>query len=363
MSSTEPVPYAAEPTPYAVPDTSGPYAAPPPLTFVVGTGRCGSTALSEVLRLHPDILSMSELFTTLEPDALPEQPLDGEEFWRLLASTRPFADRMARDGAPLPEHLYAHAPGRFNPVDGVPAVCLTTLPHLTDDPDALYDALRPVLTARPSGPVAGHYRALFAELSARCGGYAVVERSGFSLALVPRLRRHFPEARFVHLHRGGPDCALSMSRHAGFQMIEFLGELVAREGPEAAARLGRLLDDDTFDLKGALARPVPVERYGALWSRMITEGLAHLDALPADLRTSVAFEDLLDAPARELARLAAHFGVAPEPDWIAAAERLLDGRRRGASAYLPPDEGAALRAACAPGTRALADRAASPGGG
>ncbi len=35
------------------------------LTFVVGTGRCGSTLLSRLLREHRDVLSMSEFFSTL----------------------------------------------------------------------------------------------------------------------------------------------------------------------------------------------------------------------------------------------------------------------------------------------------------
>lgn len=341
------------PTPPPRPPRSPSSPAPPP-TFVVGTGRCGSTALSEVLRLHPSVLGLSELLTTLEPGALPERPLDGEEFWELLASPRPFAERMIRDGTPLPEHLYPRAPGRFTGGRGVPAVCLTTLPHLTSDPDALFDALRPVLTARPAGPVAGHYRALFAELSARCGGHAVVERSGFSLPLVPRLRKHFPEARFVHLYRNGPDCALSMSRHPGFQLVEFTADLAREVGPEAPAKMELLLADDAFDLPAALRRPVPVERYGALWSRMIVDGLVHLDALPAGVCLSLAYEDLLAAPEAELARLAAHLGVDAEPEWLAAAVRVLDPGRRGGSGRLPEPERQALHTACAPGTRALA---------
>ncbi|WP_405802615.1 sulfotransferase family protein [Streptomyces sp. NBC_01187] len=339
----------------------------PPLTFVVGTGRCGSTAVSRVLRLHPSVLSLSELFTTLEPGALPEQDLDGEEFWEILASSRPFADRMIRDGTPVPEHLYPRSPGRFTGAGGVPALCLTTLPHLTSDPDVLFDALRPVLTARPAGPAAGHYRALFAELSARCGGHAVVERSGFSLSLAPRLRQHFPEARFVHLYRAGPDCALSMSRHPGFQLIEFLADATHGSGPEAPAKLERMLADDSFDLTGALKRPVPVARYGALWSRMITEGLSHLDALPPGTVMPLAFEDLLEAPEHQLTRLAGHIGVEPDPEWLAAAGGVLDGGRRGTSDVLPPSQREALLTACTPGTRALAARArrtqAGPGRG
>ncbi|WP_244321316.1 sulfotransferase [Streptomyces melanosporofaciens] len=82
-----------------------------PLTFVVGTGRCGSTALSRVLRLHPDLLSVSELIAALEPDALVEAPLTGAEFWRILATPRSFANRVIRDGIPLPEYRYPHVKG------------------------------------------------------------------------------------------------------------------------------------------------------------------------------------------------------------------------------------------------------------
>jgi Sulfotransferase family len=39
------------------------------LTFVVGTGRCGSTMLSAILREHPDVLSMNEFFGTPQPPA------------------------------------------------------------------------------------------------------------------------------------------------------------------------------------------------------------------------------------------------------------------------------------------------------
>lgn len=332
------------------------------LTFVVGTGRCGSTALSRVLRLHPDVLGLSELIASLEPGALPERPLTGEEFWQLLSTRRPFADRMIREGTPLPEHLYPGVPGgRFSAADGgVPALCLTTLPHLTDEPDALFDALEGDLRTRGRTPVAEHYRALFEALAARCGGAAaVVERSGFSLGSVPRLRAAFPEARFVHLHRDGPDCALSMSRHAGFRLLRMAAQ--ADDGsPEqdVAARLETLLDDDTFDLRGVLDRPVPVERFGELWSGMITEGLEHLAEIPASLRHSLSYEDLLDAPERELTALARHIGVEPSPDWLRAGTALLDGARRGAARRLDPDERTRLAHGCAPGMRALGLNAA-----
>lgn len=336
-----------------------------PLTFVVGTGRCGSTALSDVLRLHPDVLSLSELITTLEPGALPDHPVSGADFWSLLATSRPFADRMIRAGTPVPEHLYQRVGGgRFTADRGIPAVCLTTLPHLTSDPDALFDALRPVLVDRPAAPVADHYRAMFGFLARRYGRRTVVERSGFSLGLVPHLREHFPEARFVHLYRNGPDCALSMSRHPGFRLVQLMADGVAESGAGGAADdrpggtaggLERLLADDTYDLSAALSRPFPLERYGALWSQMITEGLAALAEVPAELRLSLSYEDLLAMPEAALTRLAQHIGIPADPAWTAAASTLLDTGRTSTSAALPDDELTRLTAACAPATRALAE--------
>ncbi len=325
-----------------------------PLTFVVGTGRCGSTALSRVLRLHPDLLSVSELIAALEPDALPEAPLTGAEFWRILSTPRSFANRVIRAGIPLPEYRYPHVKGRFSVAGGgIPALCMMTLPHLTDDPDALFDALEPELSRRPAAPVAEHYRALFDLLGERFGRRAVVERSGYSLRSVPRLREVFPEARFVHLHRDGADCALSMSRHPGFRLIQLMAER-AETTESLPAGLEALLSDDDADLRPLYERPVPVAEFGRLWSHTIVEGLAHLSLLPAAIRMSLSYESLLDAPERELTRLAHHLGVEPLPEWLAAGSALLDGDRRGsAAATLPPAELAALHESCAPGARAL----------
>ncbi|MFI6005743.1 sulfotransferase [Streptomyces sp. NPDC051366] len=55
------------------------------LTFIVGTGRSGSTALSGILNVHPDVLSLNELLSSVQSRGFHEGLLGGAEFWRLAA--------------------------------------------------------------------------------------------------------------------------------------------------------------------------------------------------------------------------------------------------------------------------------------
>jgi hypothetical protein len=102
------------------------------------------------------------------------------------------------------------------------------LPHLTERPDDLLDQLAAEVPLWPTRSAREHYRELISWFSARFDGTAVVERSGYSLDSVPWMLSCFPEARFVHLHRNGPDTALSMSRHPLFRQLGVLQEMLHR---------------------------------------------------------------------------------------------------------------------------------------
>lgn len=340
------------------------------LTFVVSTGRSGSTALSKVLSMHPDLLSVNELYSSVpDPELLSDTALSGPDFWSHLRNPNAETDRLLRSGLPLPEIVYADGPGdrRYSAATtGIPALCLMVLPHLTDDPDAVLDALEPEVRAWPTRPAPAQWRALFDALADRFGkARAVVERSGFSLHRVTQLRACFPEARFVHLFRDGADCALSMSRHGAFRMLPVLHEMAARCGlasfdeltPEHAAQLpddlAPLLKGE-FDASLVMERDIPLPAFGALWSGMILDGLQRLAEVPGDRIMSLSYEELLYQPAAELSRLAGFVGVEPAADWLEAGSGLLHGASAGSALALPTKELAALRAACEPGTRALA---------
>ncbi|MEV0643207.1 sulfotransferase [Streptomyces sp. NPDC050619] len=336
-----------------------------PLTFIVGTGRTGSTALSRILGKHRQVLSLNELFVSLNgPAALPEGAVTGERFWRMLADPHPVFDAMMRRGTSLPEFLYTRRPGRYSAETGIPALSLMVLPHLSDDPDGLLDELGRHIVSWPARPAAHHHEALFELLADQLGRDAVVERSGHSLTWVPMLRRAFPRARFVHMHRHGPDCALSMSRHPGYRAAGLAQEILERTGAPSVRELTdahlRTLPDGLAEVvtsgfvpASVMDRPAPVAVFGSIWSRMITEGVGHLANMPATSRMTLCYEDLLKDPERELTRLASFIGAVPDPEWLDAGRRLLDAGRPGASRRLPPEELSALEERCLPGVRAL----------
>jgi hypothetical protein len=346
-----------------------------PLTFVVGTGRCGSTLLSRVLTEHPDVLSMSEFFGIVRlagasgRSGFPVGDMTGAELWDLLARPFPMVDAMLAAGLRTAEMIYPFGAGRFGTATGVPLISHFVLPMLAADPDELFDALAAEVPRWPRRPAAGQYLALFGYLAGRLGRPVVVERSAASLRLVGLLHQQFPAARFVHLHRDGPDCALSMSRHPMFRR-EILAAAArhatrlpaASTLPQVDAALPARLRGmicPPYDAARLMAHPIPAAVFGRdFWSPMICAGQAALRALPPGSWTRLRYEDLLRDPAASLTRLAGFIGIGAPPSWLEAAAILAGppdrrGRIGAAAAELGPDAFAALRAACEPGTQAL----------
>lgn len=338
------------------------------VTFIVGTGRCGSTMLSRILHVHPDVLSLSEFFTSLR-GALPGQEVqtgdvDGSELWDILSSPDPLYDAVVRDGLRIPEMSYPYGRGRFSPDTGVPKICHSTLPVLTDHPDALYDRLAAEVPGWPRRTAADSYRALFRFLAEVLGRRVVVERSGGSLGVIPLLREVFPEARFVLMYRDGPDCALSMSRHPIFR-FRGLARAAAVEGGlpwpsplEAimASMPGHFagLLTPPFDPDRFMAYPIPLGWFGAWWSTAMCDGVEALGEVPPGSRACLTYEGLLREPGAELTRLAGFLGVTPLAEWLTSASRLVDQRRAGtARRQLGPEDFSQLQEACALGAEAI----------
>ena len=331
--------------------------------FVVSTGRCGSTLLSAMLRLHPQILSVSEFFAYLGPGGVRAPRVSGEAaFRRLNTPTR--ALRAFLESASIGEFLYPLGSGGRYGAHELPPIMCTTLPHLTDEHEELWDELGPALRARGKHRLTDHYRFVFEWLRARFGRRVWVERTGGTLPMTPVLARRFPDARFVHIFRDGRGTAISMYNHPGFRAMA-ISSLMLRKlrldpfshvnwrGSSPWVHVAARIQTRLMSPKRFLDRDVPLDSFGWVWSGMIEKGTAFLNTLSSDRVLSVRFESLLESPREEMIRLVDFIG--PELADARWLEELAALPRSKSPSWvrLPREEQIRLAKACAPGQRIL----------
>lgn len=309
--------------------------------FIVSTGRCGSTLLTNMIRLNPQVLSLSEFFGLLLTGPFPDGVLTPAEYWSLLSTPHTFVASAYRVGAPIEEFLYRPGPdSRFTAATGIPPIMVTALPHLSDEPEALYDEVEKFVLALDPAPAAVQHRRLFDWLADRAGARVWVERSGYSLRHVPELIRLFPGARFVHLYRDGRESAYSMSRSGAFRLGAVYMKLIEALGvnpfdapvPDTVTVPPELvpLMPDTFDVAAFLAIDLPVADFGKAWSEQIVTGLDSLRAVPPERLLQFGYRRLTEDTAAVLTELAAFIGPVDAPaHWLDAASALVSHRPSG----------------------------------
>src|SRR5262249_23587369 len=141
--------------------------------------------------------------------------------------------------------------------------------------------------------------------------------------------------KFIHLHRDGRECALSMSRHHYFRLAVIGRQLGQRLGAdpydsadapaaEGAPLPWRQLLPDTFDVVTYQATTLPPVLFGAVWSALTAKGLASLAQLPPQRVLPLHYDSVVAAPRAELLRLMEF--VAPEladDTWLDQAAALV----------------------------------------
>jgi hypothetical protein len=306
-----------------------------PGVFVVSTGRCGSTMLSNMVRLNPDVLSLSEFLSLLMPDPFPPGEMDAAAYWRLLSEPWTFFRHAYRLGLRVPEYLYRPGPGsRFTAAAGIPPILTTALPHLSGDPEGLYDEVEAFVAGLTPASVAVQHRRLFGWLCDRLGARAWVERSGSSLMYISQIAEAFRDAKFVHLYRDGRECAYSFSRHPLYRLGSVDMTLHSRLGispyladgkpPAYVPAELRPLMPDSFDHEAFDRFEVPVKETAQFWSEMIMPALDTLAGLPPDQVLQFSYEDLVAEPSEALLRLARFAGLpCADPGWLDRAARLV----------------------------------------
>jgi putative sulfotransferase len=329
-----------------------------PPCFVISTGRCGSTFVSDILVRHPRVLSISEFFWATEPQVFPEGEISGTAFAEKLSRRDPLVTAALRARAETPEFRYPvdDPQRRFDREDGVPMIAAITLPHLADDPDALYDEVVAFAMARPAAGMGAHYAALFEWLRERFDRDLWVERTGGSLQFVPQLVASVPDAVLIHLYRDGRETAISMSKRENFRLM-FAGVEMQRltgidpytmpDAPEPTGLpypLSHLLPS-TFDVQALKDLEVPIERFGLHWSSSILRGLRQLRTIDPGRLLSISYEELVTEPARVVEEMSAFLGIEAPAEWISWTA---GAARRQPSNWLrlPEPERERLDAAC-----------------
>ena len=333
--------------------------------LILSTGRCGSTMLSDVLRLHPGVLSVSEFFSAFQMGAFGKRRPSGDDMWRLY-SVQSKRTRLALRES-FDELLYPFDdPGARYTTDTIPPLLPITLPHITGRYYDLYEELEPVVRSAPRQSPADHYRHLFSWLRERFGRRIWVERSGGSLLIAPLLVRNFPEARIIHIFRDGRDTAISLGGHAPFRGLLAKARKMRAAGIDPMKsmpfvqrwnRLGYWLDNiaDAFiDHERLPYDEVTLADFAAFWTQSILIGHRAFGHFPADRLLNVKFEEVQLDPAGQLRRLIRFISSDLEDeDWLKAASKVPRPTTRSRFQELGKDLQAAVTEACLPGLELL----------
>lgn len=313
--------------------------------FVVGTGRCGSTLLSRMLAEHRDVVSIHEFFTGLDwSRRFAPGIVDAETLVDVIGGQQQVTTDVLARGYTSDEIQYPidDPTMRYQRGDEIPWLLVSMIPRLTERPDGLFDALIDYAGALAPAQMRDHYQRLFGWLTEQAGETLWVERSGSSIDYLGDLIDLYPEAKFVHIHRDGPEAALSIRHHPFYRLaVAMLFDLV----PET--------EDEEELIRLLIETPPPVETVGTYWANQVQAGYDALPRLAADQFHEVRFEDLVTDPTAALDRIADFFDFPDDDGFLERATSMARGLPAGRFSRLSSEEQHLLTDACRPGQKLL----------
>lgn len=314
--------------------------------FVIGTGRCGSTLLSTLLAQHPQALVLSEFFGGLDfINGLRDGPVSGDELAAILLRDHEISN-LNRSRAKVDREILLDLKAYSSP--RIPVLLLVCLPALTSDPNGLMREIVGWARAQKTRTLSEHYPNLFDWMTALFEKDFWIERSGASSEFFPGLRKVFPDAQYLHIHRDGEESALSMRQQHHF--ITHVSFYFDPPSDEEVARVIRGDDAPGADLisRRERSRPSP-EQFGNFWTTSISLLYSQLPYLERKQYREVRFEDLRADPRAFLKAACDFFQISSEDAWIDRAIAKMRPERHERSIELSPLDREKLRAAVFPG--------------
>lgn len=262
--------------------------------FIVSTGRCGSTLVSNILRTHPDILSISEFWPSrINLDELfSEKIMSGKEYWDLLSvPMAPDIYKIALDRkiSQVPKHTL-HEKNYMRRI---------ALPLLVKDYNKLFEEIKQYVADIPEAKPAEIILKMFDFIRRRLNKKVWIERTGASLDFLPNWKKMWPCMKVIHIYRDGRDCAISMSKHHAFRL-----QIMRREICKLATFYKFVqIPPEQINLEEFYANKIPLEKFGELWNIMIMKGLDELSEIPFERRLDFSYENLTENPETVLREL------------------------------------------------------------
>lgn len=173
------------------------------------------------------------------------------------------------------------------------------LPSLVEDYDSLFKEIQQYVTLLPEDIPANHIENMFDFMRRSLNKSIWVERTGASLDFLPRWKKMWPNAKFIHIYRDGRNSSLSMSKNPAFKQ-----QIIRTRKNRSVTWYNIIpLDPDSFTIEEFRAVKIPLEEYGKLWNTMIMKGLDELDEIPSERLLNLSYESLIDNPRYYLTQL------------------------------------------------------------
>jgi putative sulfotransferase len=321
--------------------------------IVIGTGRCGSTLLSDLLSEHPQAAVLSEYMGSFHPEQgwPSDRDINGVEFARILSRWNGLGALYLNRGQTYSEILadVDAVAANKKKLKRIPTVTLVAMPFLSKAPEQLYAEFIAKAMAQPLQSLRRHFLDINGWLQNKFDKTFWIERTGMSTNMFREIHALFPDAQYVHIHRDGPECALSMQSFLDIA-LKVSYHIDPPSDEELELSLDLSLPPQQDPVLQRIQNPPAIEHFGRFWSYCIEKFFADMPRLRPEQLLTVTYEDLVHEPHRVLGDIARHFAMPDDPEWIdrAASRIRLPLRRRAEE--LPEAEYERLRKACLSGS-------------